>query len=169
MLILIAGLPGSGKSYFGKKLADSLGAFYLNSDQVRIKMRAGGRYSDDDKLRVYRQMLDEASKALAKGANIVVDATFYRQSLRAPFATLARARQIPLYIIEVRSDESTIRRRLSASRETSEADFKVYERIRDEFEEITTPHLVLNSTDHNSDEMSRNALDYIGHERRGSK
>ena len=164
MLVVIAGLPGSGKSFFGQKLADAIGAAYLNSDKIRIDMLAKGKYSDEDKLAVYKEMESYASKALAQGNDVIVDATFYRRSVREMFEKLAGIHRVSLRIIEVKADEPTIRRRLSAPREFSEADFRVYEMIRDGFEEITTPHLVLISTDNNIDEMLLRAKEYIGYD-----
>lgn len=164
MLILIAGLPGSGKSFFGQKLAESIGATYLNSDKVRMDLDAKGKYTDHDKLIVYQQMADKTSEALNDGLDVVVDATFYRRSLRQLFERFDNIYNVPLYLIEVRADESTTKKRLSVARDLSEADFKVYERIRDDFEEITEPHLTLTSTDYNIEEMLGDALLYIQHE-----
>jgi predicted kinase len=163
MLVLISGLPGSGKSYFGQELANAIDAVYLNSDKVRIQMNASGKYQEKDKLSVYRQMISEASKAIDAGRHVVVDATFYKRSFRELFEKLAESRGTPQHIIEVRADEPTIRRRLSSGREFSEADYKVYETIRDEFEEITVPHLVLTSTNSNIEEMLHKAIEYTGH------
>lgn len=164
MLILIAGLPGSGKSFFGKRLADAIGATYLNSDRVRLDLDAKGKYTDHDKLTVYQQIADKTYEALNDGLDVVVDATFYRRSLRELFERFDNIYNVGLYLIEVRAEESTIRKRLSVGRDLSEADFKVYEKIRDEFEEITEPHLTLKSTDDNIEKMLGDALSYIQHE-----
>ena len=166
MLVLISGLPGSGKSYFGQKLAAAIGAIYLNSDKVRVQMRGSGKYSDEDKLLVYKQMALDASEALDVGKDVVADATFSRQSFREQFERLSATQGTPLHIIVVKADEDTIRKRLSSPREFSEADFKVYEKLRDEFEEITVPHLELRSTDSNLDEMLRKAIKYTRHDSR---
>jgi len=164
MLIVIAGLPGSGKSFLAQKLAEAIGATYLNSDKIRIEMLAKGKYSDEDKLAVYTKMELYASKSLSKGKNVVVDATFYRRSFREMFEKLAERNRVSFRIIEVKADEPEIRRRLSAPRQFSEADFKVYEMIRDQYEQITTPHLVLVSTDTNIHEMLLKARKYIGYD-----
>lgn len=165
MLIVVAGLPGSGKSYFAQRLATTIGAAYLNSDRVRIDLDAKGKYADHDKFMVYQRMAYKTSEALKAGKDVVVDATFFRRSLRELFRQLGVVHNTAVSVIEIKADETTIKERLSHPRESSEADFKVYEKIRDGFEEITEPHLVLTSTDNNIDEMLGDALLYIQHER----
>jgi len=38
MIIVVTGLPGSGKSYFAQQLAPLMDAEYINSDKVRSLM-----------------------------------------------------------------------------------------------------------------------------------
>jgi predicted kinase len=162
MIILVSGLPGSGKSYFAEKLAARIGAAYLNSDQVRIAMQASGKYTLEDKLSVYRQMAMETQKLINEKKKVVVDATFYRQDIRDLFFKLTENKRIPIRIINVTANEALIRERLKKPRKYSEADFAVYEKIRDEFEAITAPHLTLQSTDSNITSLLNKAIQYIG-------
>lgn len=166
MMVIVAGLPGSGKTYFAKRLSAELGAAYVNSDQIRQRMHASGKYSSEDKVIVYREMVRKAEMAIGKKKDIVIDATFYHHSLREIFVKLAKDYHIPAYLIEVTADEALIRRRLQKARDYSEADFSVYTKVRDDFEEITMPHLTLISTDENIGEMLNKGLQYIGNERR---
>ncbi len=164
MIILVSGLPGSGKSYFAEKLAARLEAEYLNSDQVRLTMKALGKYSFQDKLRVYHEMANQTTGLLTEKKTVVVDATFYRQRTCDLFFKLAMEKSIPIRIIEVIADEALIRERLNEPREFSEADFAVYEKVRDEFEKITAPHLILQSTNDNIIVMLNKAIQYISDE-----
>lgn len=164
-MVIVSGLPGSGKSYFAGKLSRELGAAYVNSDQVRQEMHASGRYSFDDKLTVYREMARRTAKVIEAKKDVVIDATFYHHTMREMFVKLARLYKVPLFLIVVTADEPLIRQRLQAPREYSEADFSVYEKVRDEFEGIALPHLTLESTDSNVAEMLRKALQYIKYER----
>jgi len=163
MIVMVAGLPGSGKSYFAEKFAGRLGAEYINSDRVRHEMDALGKYSFDDKLVVYREMMQRALRAIQSGKPVVVDATFYRHTMREMFLQLAAAHNSPIQVIEVTADEALVKARLNAARKYSEADFDVYKKIRDEFEAITTPHLTLRSTNDNIADMLSKAIAYIGY------
>lgn len=161
MLILVAGLPGSGKSFFSEKLARGIGAVYLNSDKVRVEMQTNGKYSPEDKLAIYNQMVERASEAIEAGRDVVVDATFFHHTLREMFVRLAEGYAVPLRVIEITADEALVRKRLSRPRRWSEADYAAYEIVRDQFEEIVMPHVTLVSTDTNIETMLGQAIQYI--------
>jgi len=161
MVILVAGLPGSGKSFFAERLAGRLGAAYFSSDRVRHDIQATGKYSYEDKLAIYDQLKNYTAAAIENGKHVVVDATFFHHSLRELFIRLTDSYGVSLKVIEVVADEELIRRRLAADRAFSEADFIVYEKVRNDFEEITMPHLTLSSTDTNIELMLKTALSYL--------
>ncbi|MGX4688059.1 bifunctional aminoglycoside phosphotransferase/ATP-binding protein [Streptomyces sp. JNUCC 63] len=87
-LILVGGLPGSGKSTLSGALADRLGVALLSSDRVR-KQLAGippeqsaaagygeGLYTPEWTARTYAALLDRASALLSRGESVVLDATW---------------------------------------------------------------------------------------------
>ncbi|HNT60586.1 MAG TPA: AAA family ATPase [Candidatus Bilamarchaeaceae archaeon] len=82
MLILISGLPGTGKSRISRGLAPRLNAVHISSDSIRKKLLERRTYSEEEKALVYSEMLSQASKSLSGGKNVVADATFYKKSLR---------------------------------------------------------------------------------------
>jgi predicted kinase len=63
--------------------------------------------------------------------------------------------------IEVKADETVIKKRLEQRRSDSEADFRVYQNIRSQFEPMTEPHLILSSANDNIEEMLNQAFDYL--------
>lgn len=162
MIIIVAGLPGSGKSFFAEQLASKLDACYFSSDKVRVELKKLGKYSLDDRLSVYNEIINRTSIELERGEeNIVIDATFYHHTMREMFLKLAKGFNVPVRVIEITADETLIRDRLNTPRKYSEADFSVYETVRDAFEEITMPHLVLESTNNNLDKMLETATRYV--------
>ena len=161
MIIVVAGLPGSGKSYFAAKLAERMDAAYINSDKVRKSMHALGKYSFSDKIGIYKEMTKLARQALLTHKFVVVDATFYRSEMRRLFIELANDCAVLIRFIMVYADEVLIQHRLSRPRTDSEADFKIYEIVKKEFDEFVFPHLQLESTDNNLDTMLRKAIEYI--------
>jgi predicted kinase len=165
MIIIVCGLPGSGKSMFAERLAERVGGLYINSDQVRLQLHASGKYSAEDKLVVYKEMLFQTTNALEENRDVIVDGTFYHHSLREMFLRLADAYHTVLEVIEIIADELLIAERLRKPRKYSEADFTVYEKVRDDFEGITMPHLTLESTNDNLDVMLKSAINYIERDR----
>lgn len=158
MIVIVFGLPGSGKSYFAVRLAGLLHAEYIKSDSLRT-MVTGKHYSQQDKMLVYDAML-ERMKALAKKRDVVIDATFYRQSLRERFKEVVQ-KNGSMHFIEVIADEPLIKERLKTARSDSDADFEVYKKIKDEWEPLKDEHLIIQSTNDNIGEMLNKAKAYL--------
>lgn len=158
MVVIVFGLPGSGKSYFASRLAPAIDAEYLNSDVLRKKLLPNRNYSEEEKLEVYDKMLLRMRQAISENKSLVIDATFYKDEIRKEFIRQAGN---DIFFIEVRADEELIRERLKQKRTASEADFKVYKIVEAEFEPMQEPHLVLRSRDNNLNEMLTEALHYL--------
>jgi len=161
MIVIVTGLPGSGKSFFAERLAAELDAPYINSDRVRLTLPGSGKYSYEQKLTVYKAMLAQTAQILEENKSVVVDATFYHHTMREMFIRLAQGYNVPIRFIEIVANETVIRERLNKPRRYSAANYTVYEQVRDEFEPIVTPHLTVESTDGNLDSMLETAKHYI--------
>jgi predicted kinase len=160
MIIIVFGLPGSGKSYFASHLANMIDAEYIMSDRVRKEMLSKRTYSDEEKLAVYDEMILKAIEANKLNKNVVLDATFYKKNIRSNFINKIPATE-RIRFIEVVADESLIRERLQKVREDSEANFEVYKKIKEEWEPMEEPHLTLRSTNDNIEEMLRKTASYL--------
>lgn len=159
MIVIVFGLPGSGKSFFAERLAGMIGAEYINSDRLRKRMFAKRTYTLKEKLSVYEELLSSMRQALKENKNLVIDATFYKKDIRQSFIEEAGASK--LIFIEVEASEFIIRKRLNREREDSEADFNVYKTVKSQWEPMQEKHLQLESTDDNIDAMLKKAVKYI--------
>jgi predicted kinase len=160
MVVIVFGLPGSGKSYFAERLAKKLKADYVNSDRLRKEMIPVRSYSVEEKAAVYKAMREKMKKAENENRNIVLDATFYRNETRKLFTQEVKEKD-GVRFIEITAGENLTRLRLNKEREYSEADFEVYKLIRGQWEPLNEPHLVLESTDENIDSMLQRAAAYL--------
>lgn len=154
------GLPGSGKSYFATRLAKALHAAYINSDRVRKTMIAQRTYSLKEKQSVYNEMLTQMRQALKEKKDVLLDATFYKHSIREKFMDEARDAGGVIFI-EVKAGESLICERLKQAREDSEADLNVYKIIKAQWEPLREKHLILQSTNDNINDILHTTIDYL--------
>lgn len=96
LLILMSGLPGSGKSYFASRLSKDLSAVWLNSDSLRGAMFDDPSKVHNPKLRngaVFGAMEFLTHKVLGAGVSVVYDANnnkrHFRDALRDAVAQFA--------------------------------------------------------------------------------
>lgn len=166
MVVIVLGLPGSGKSYFSERLADTIQATYINSDRLRKELFPKRTYSDNEKEIVYQAMLKRMAEAFKNGRNLVLDATFHKKSTRGLFTMNSKEK---IHFIEVWADEPIIKERLEKSRPYSEADFQVHRLIRQQWEPIEENHLRLQSTNDNIDAMLKKAAKYLRDDTTGNR
>jgi len=161
MLILVSGLPGSGKTYFSKALASKLEALHINSDSVRRGLNLMEKYDNNSKQVVYDKMVSLTKKGLLEHPYVIVDATFYLEKIRKVYLDIADSLSIPIRIIELKANLETIKVRVTKKRPDSEADFKVYQFLLKQFEPIQESHLTLWSDHLSLEEMIDKAKEYI--------
>src|SRR5690242_2540123 len=141
MIIIVFGLPGSGKTYFAKALADTLHGTYINSDTIRETFPDPHRFSRVDKNIVYDMMLNKMLKAMHEGKTVILDATFYKNDFRRRFTSYVREHGV-LHFIQIVADESVIKKRLS-QRTDSHADFSIYQLVKSDWDPVEFPHLTI--------------------------
>lgn len=164
MLIVVFGLPGSGKSYFARNLALTIHAAYLNSDELRKELFDKPRYTKNEKQKVYLTLFTMAESHLQKQEDIILDATFHKKERRTKVELIAQKHQTGLIWIEVVADEEIIRQRLNQTRPDSDADFEIYQKIKASFEPFSGKHLRLTSTNDNLEAMLKKAIEWIKNE-----
>jgi predicted kinase len=160
MVVIIFGLPGAGKSYFASRLAKMIRADYISSDWLRRDMFKERVYSEREKAAVYNVMLSKMMEAVNQHRDVVLDATFHKDDTRKLFVQKMEGKG-SIYFIEVRASENITRERLRRERPYSEADFEIYKFISHQSEPLNDPHLLLESTDENIDNMLQKAADYL--------
>jgi len=161
MIILVFGLPGTGKTYFAKHFAEKLGAVHLNTDIVREKLQFKGHYDEKTKQQVYNELFKQAQMEFKNEADVIVDGTFHVSRRREQLEKLTNEENKNIYYIEIKADENKARKRLKKSRKHSEAGVDVYETIKNEFEPLNNNCLELWSDREDIEEMMKKAEQYI--------
>jgi aminoglycoside phosphotransferase family enzyme/predicted kinase len=131
-LVLVGGLPGTGKSTVAGGLADRLGATVLSSDRVRKEIAGldpatsaaagyrAGLYRPENTMATYGELLRRAAKLLGRGESVVLDASWTADEQREAAVALAARSAVPMTALRCEApravaDERIRRRRGSAS------------------------------------------------------
>ena len=98
VMIMVHGVPGTGKSTVAEALREELGGELLQSDAIRRELFGPGeavsefnqgRYSEANRNRVYEVMHRRAAALLNEGVSVILDATYLAVSRRSEAARLA--------------------------------------------------------------------------------
>ena len=149
MLIVVFGLPGTGKTFLAKELASQLGLKHINTDITRKKILSRPGYTDKEKKLVYDKMFEFISDYLRRGEGLVVDGTFYKEEYREKLRAIAREANTKPIFVEMTAPEGIVKERTEERSKKScesDADFAVYQQIRREFEPLGEGHMVIDST-----------------------
>jgi hypothetical protein len=132
IMVLVAGLSGTGKTRLSRELAKRWEMVHISSDITRkglAGIKAGdhryetyqeGIYSPEFTLLTYESMYGQAREELAKGKPVVLDASFKMKSERKRAVRIAHELGADFFVIECTACESEIQRRLSRRIEGSE-------------------------------------------------
>src|SRR5262249_9213265 len=126
-LVLIGGLPGSGKSTLSRALVERAGFLVIRADVVRKELAgvtgaaepAGmdeGIYTTAWTERTYAECLRRAEHLLFEGRRVLLDATFQDERRRRDFLDMARRWVVPTLFVVCRADPAIVRRRLESRR-----------------------------------------------------
>lgn len=152
VLILTAGLMGSGKSYQARTLSALLGAEVIRTDLLRKEMLninpmeshyenfGQGIYSDEISRLTYERAYTLAAQNIKQGRPVIIDASFKRRSERQRALRLAQRLGVPFYIIECTCpDEVTLQRLEKRAREkdnASDGRWEIFHRQKNDFDTI---------------------------------
>ena len=152
MLILMAGLPGTGKSTLSRALATELRGTIIDKDQVRASLFSAPDidYSTEQDDFCMAVMLKVAGYLFRKDpARIIfLDGRTFSQTYQLKRATgFAEAVGQPWRILECTCSESTARKRLSndPNHVAANRNFDLYLQVKSRFEEITFPKTVIDT------------------------
>jgi hypothetical protein len=150
-LVLVSGLPGTGKSFFSRKLADKLACTILESDAIRKKLFPHPSYSAIESAQVFRFIHQQAEELLRAGTSVIIDATNLTERHRQSFYHAAEKTGAGLIIVQVEAPPEVVKDRLKnriahpVANDRSDADWAVYQRMKPSVEKIKLPHFVVDS------------------------
>ena len=152
-LVILYGLPGSGKSWFADLVARRTPAVILNSDRLRSAIIAHPRYDGDENKRLFTAMFRRTAELLAQGQTVIFDSTALRYWARIPLESIADERGLTPVRVHLDPPESVMLSRLDARQEAPDSQDaaktwpEVYYWMKPGWEAIVESHLKLANPD----------------------
>ncbi|MDH4208495.1 MAG: ATP-binding protein, partial [Anaerolineae bacterium] len=153
VLVMLTGLPGTGKSHLARRLAEVLPFVIVESDQVRKTLFPECDYTGEESQWVHRTCHAVIEKLLRKGVRVIYDATNLHERHREQVYRLADETQAKLLVVKVVAPEAVASARLQGRREdgtdnedVSDADWRVYRRMARDVEPIARSFVVVDTS-----------------------
>ena len=151
LLVVMVGLPGTGKTYFCRYLCQRFPMAVLESDALRETMFETCRYTQSENRQLFgacHQLIDDL---LARNIPVALDATNVLEANRRVLYDIAEKNGAKLVLIRMTAQRSVVRKRLKDglaqnSRGRSRADWAVYKRMARSEEPIARQHYKVDSS-----------------------
>jgi predicted kinase len=165
-LILVSGLPGSGKSTVADGLSRSLSLPVFSIDPIEAAMWRNGLAKSQTGIAAYEVAVALAGEQLRLGHSVIVDAVNPIEAPRQGWRTLAAKHRADLKIIEcVCADEAIHRQRIEARKRNidgmPETPWSRVQERRAEYEPWIDQRLTLDTSTGTPERLLAEALDYL--------
>lgn len=151
-VLMLAGLPGSGKSTFARKVTARHPFLVMESDRLRKTLVAEPQYTPDEHRRVFQACHRLLAEVLGHGYPVLFDATNIGRRSRRPVFAIARRFNAPVAVVAVSAPLDVVRKRLQQREagldpETwSDAGFEVYSRMAPAWEPVNGLHIAVDTS-----------------------
>src|SRR5690606_36001464 len=112
VLVMLYGFPGSGKTYFASRLAETLQTAYVSGDRIRGELFEKPRYDKAEDAIVQHLAEYMSEEFLSAGISVILDANADRLSLRRSLRSLAQKRRAKTLLIWFQIDADSAFARL---------------------------------------------------------
>ncbi len=149
-LVVLSGLPGSGKTYFCQKLSERVAFVVLESDALRKTLFPAPSYSPEESARLFLAIHHLIEDLLRKGISVILDATNLVEYRRERLYNIAERLKAKLILVRLYAPPEVVYERLKARAEGkastfSDADWEVFQRLQPTAERIRRQHFVVNT------------------------
>jgi predicted kinase len=151
-LIVVSGLPGTGKSYFCRKLAERIDLVILESDDLRQRLFPTPSYSKEESTQLFRACHGLVEELLRKGISVALDATNLEEHNREQLYHIADQSGAKLIIVRMEAPPELVQQRLEGrarrvdQSDRSEADWSVYSKMKPTVQRINRNHFAVDSS-----------------------
>ena len=107
LVIMVIGLPGSGKSFFARQFAEMFGAPLVSSDFIRHSLSAQSTFDADEDTLVGTLVEAQVGELLKTGKTFIIDGSVNARTVRTSIERLATSHGYGKLTIWVQTDEPT--------------------------------------------------------------
>lgn len=167
-VLVMVGLPGSGKSHLARAVARKVRAVVLDSDAMRVALFGEPRHTKREHARLFPALHVLMERMLARGNSVIIDATNLHEAHRRPYYKIAERYGAPVVLVRTWAPWPVIKRRLeargveglrvkesAAARDYSGATVEVYEAMRAGSERLRKKHVSVDTSRDVGDAVDR--------------
>ena len=153
VLVVVSGLPGTGKSSFSHCLAERVPLAVLESDALRKELVPSPLHTAKESARLFQAVHELIDLLLEQCVPVLLDATSLVEAHREHLYHIANQRHAKVILVLLEAPPEVVRQRLEARANTtqlqdhSDADWQVYQRMRPSQELIRRNHVVVDTSE----------------------
>ncbi len=150
VLIMVSGLPGTGKSHLSRHLANAMPFLILESDALRKTLFSEPTYAARESWRLFEAIHGLIEVLLKSGISLILDATNLSARFRERLYEIADRLGVRLIVVRVEAPVGLVRERLERRSRVpdggSDADWEVYQKLAPTVEEIRREHYIVDTS-----------------------
>ena len=121
ILVVLCGLPGTGKTYFAREVSKHVPFCVLESDRVRKALVPKPKYTPGEHSRVFNACHYLIDEYLSNGLRVLFDATNLTEKFRLPLRQISQRQNARLVLVHLVAPRLLIRQRLQGREELWES------------------------------------------------
>lgn len=111
IILMVVGLPGSGKSFFARQFAETFGAACVRSDVIRTELFGNPQYTSDENEIVSRMVECMTSELVKTSRSFLIDGSCNTRAARIQVEKMAKDHGYKTLVIWVQSDPGAAKMR----------------------------------------------------------
>jgi len=150
--VVVSGLPGTGKTFFCRQLAERQPFCILESDAIRKTLFPSPDYSTTESARLFAACHSLIEWLLKNGAPVIFDATNLSEHHREHLYHISDKTRARLVLVRVEAPPALAYQRLQARKngaapeDKSDADWEVYRQMNTRAEKIRRNHFAVDTS-----------------------
>ncbi len=164
-VILLMGLPGTGKSSLAHELASRFPYSILSSDEIRHVEYSNPSYSKEETNSVFYMLHQRLEDSLRNGDSVIIDATNLSSWGRRQYYVITGKFNVKVVKVKVIAADFAVKDRLNrrtpGSDFYSDADMSIHNRMKSSVQDFTEEHLTIDTTSLSISECTDTLVKYL--------